>query len=257
MRHILLYLLLCCPLLAGAQEFEAKLFIRGADTLPYRILMPENYSTVRKYPLVVFMHGSGERGNDNRAQLTHGSALFLKDSVRKEFPAIVIFPQCAKNTSWATLMAQRDSAGNRTGFIFPAEAAPTIPSMLLYKLIDSLLASKNVDSKRAYVGGLSMGGMGTFDMLARFPSRFAAAFPICGAGNEALCGRYAKNTALWIFHGADDNVVPPGSSRKFYELLKQAGADVRYTEYPGVGHNSWDNAFAEPELLPWLFSHHL
>jgi predicted peptidase len=123
--------------------------------------------------------------------------------------------------------------------------------------MDSLIASGSVDTRRLYVGGLSMGGMGTFDMLARFPDRFAAAFPICGAGDESLAGRYAKTTALWIFHGSADAVMPPNSSRLFYANLKKEGADVKYTEYPGVGHNSWDNAFAEPELFPWLFSHAL
>lgn len=245
-----------CPFWAGAQAFESAWFTRAGETLPYRILPPADYNAGKTYPLIIVLHGIGERGSDNEKQLTHGGKLFLNDTLRQQFPAFVIFPQCADNTTWAPMMFQQDSAGTRS-FTFPASLPPTAPSRLLYQLTDSLLASGSIDPKRVYVGGLSMGGMGTFDMLARFPSRFAAAFPICGAGNEALAKRYAKNTALWIFHGAEDKVVPPTSSRKFYDILREKGADVKYTEYPGVGHNSWDNAFAEPELLPWLFSHQL
>lgn len=257
MRKILFLLLMASPVLTYGQDFEARTFLRNADTLPYRILLPENYNPSQKYPLIVFMHGAGERGNDNRKQLTHGSKLFLSDTVRKNFPAIVVFPQCASGATWAVMEFARDSAGKITAVKFPADVPPTKPSALLYQLLDSLIASGTVDSRRVYVGGLSLGGMGTFDILARFPNRFAAAFPICGAGNEALSSRYAKNTAVWIFHGSADPVVPPQSSRLFYSLLQKEGADVKYTEYPGVGHNSWDNAFAEPGLLPWLFSHTL
>lgn len=256
MRQFLLSLLVMCPLLTSAQGFEARWFSRGGESLPYRILPPAGYNAGKTYPLIIFMHGIGERGNDNEKQLIHGSKMFLNDTLRQQFPAFVVFPQCADNTTWAPMMAKQDSAGNRI-FEFPASLPPTAPSRLLYQLIDSLMASGSVDTKRLYVGGMSMGGMGTFDMLARFPARFAAAFPICGAGNEKLAKRYAKNTAVWIFHGADDKVVPPASSRLFFEILKEKGADVRYTEYPGVGHNSWDNVFTDPELFPWLFSHQL
>lgn len=258
MRQILLCFLLAFPFLASAQQgFEARWFNRNGDTLPYRILLPVDYDAAKKYPLILVLHGAGERRNDNRAQLVHGSKLFLNDTIRKEFPAIVIFPQCARDAWWAPIQPKRDSTGKFTGFEFPADAPPTKPAALVHQLLDSLTASGSIDTKRIYVGGLSMGGMGTFDILARFPKRFAAAFPICGAGNESLSSRYAKNTALWIFHGAEDRVVPPTSSRNFYARLQQEKADVKYTEYPGVGHNSWDNAFAEPQLLPWLFSHQL
>ncbi|WP_341840855.1 dienelactone hydrolase family protein [Chitinophaga caseinilytica] len=256
MKRILLSLLMIIPLFAGAQGYEARWFTRGTETLPYRFLPPADYNAAKVYPLIIFMHGIGERGSDNEKQLVNGGRFFLNDSLRQQFPAFVVFPQCADNAMWAPVMTSQDAEGNRV-FSVPASLPPTAPSRLLYQLIDSLIASGSVDTKRVYVGGLSMGGMGTFDMLSRFPRRFAAAFPICGAGNEKLAKRYAKNTAVWIFHGADDKVVPPFSSRKFYEILKEKGADVKYTEYPGVGHNSWDSAFAEPGLLPWLFSHQL
>ncbi len=257
MRTVILLLVLACPLLSRAQAFEARYFHRNNDTLPYRILLPEQFEPQKKYPLIVFMHGAGERGKDNKRQLTHGGRLFTNDTVRKNFPAIVVFPQCPANATWAVMNFSRNDSGKVTGMKILSDAPPTPPSALLYQLIDSLAASGSVDTRRLYVGGLSLGGMGTFDILARFPKRFAAAFPICGAGDESLASRYAKNTAVWIFHGSDDAVVPPASSRIFYRNLQQAGAEVKYSEYPGVGHNSWDNAFAEPELLPWLFSHSL
>ncbi|GEP96540.1 carboxylesterase family protein [Chitinophaga cymbidii] len=259
MRQILLYFLLALPFLASAQQqdYEARWFSRDGGVLPYRILLPLNYDAAKKYPLILVLHGAGERGNDNLAQLKHGGKLFLNDTIRQKYPAIVIFPQCAQDAWWAPIRPKRDSTGKFAGFEFPADAPPTKPAALVHQLLDSLTASGSVDTRKVYVGGLSMGGMGTFDILARFPDRFAAAFPICGAGNEALSSRYAKHTALWIFHGAEDKVVPPFSSRNFYARLQEQKADVKYTEYPGVGHNSWENAFAEPQLLPWLFSHEL
>ncbi|MGX5819689.1 carboxylesterase family protein [Chitinophaga lutea] len=257
MRTLFLFFLAILPFATHAQDYKAGYFIRGNDTLPYRLLLPEGYTAGKQYPLVLFLHGAGERGSDNERQLIHGGKMFRNDTLRREFPAIVLFPQCAANTSWAVTSASMDSAIKARVFTFPADAPPTKPSALLYQLLDSLEASGSVDTKRMYVGGLSMGGMGTFDILGRFPNRFAAAFPICGAGNEKLVGRYAKNTAVWIFHGADDRTVTPYSSRRIYADLRELGADVKYTEYPGVGHNSWDNAFAEKNLFPWLFSHRL
>ncbi|MRG45935.1 phospholipase [Chitinophaga sp. SYP-B3965] len=254
MKYALLFLLCTLPFLGYSQAaFEARTFVRGSDTLPYRILMPVDYKPGTEYPLILVMHGAGERGNDNISQLKHGSKLFLNDSLRKEYPAIVVFPQCAKNSSWAVMQFNKDSVG-WGGVKFIADTIPTVPAGLLHQLMDSLLHSGSVDYRRIYVGGLSMGGIGTFDMLARYPNRFAAAFPICGAGNEEYATRFADGTAVWIFHGAEDKTVPTKFSQDYYKRLKMAGCRVLYTEYPGVGHNSWDNAFAEPDLLSWMFS---
>lgn len=257
MKHVLLFLLTALPFLGYGQGFEARTFVRGTDTLPYRILLPKDYKAGKEYPLILVLHGAGERGNDNVSQLTHGSKLFLNDSLRKEYPAIVVFPQCAKNTAWAVMEFNKDSVDRWAGVKFNADVKPTIPGGLVHQLVDSLLRSGSVDYRRMYVGGLSMGGIGTFDILARYPTRFAAAFPICGAGNEEYATRFAHHTALWIFHGAEDKTVPTKFSRDYYNKLRVAGANVLYTEYPGVGHNSWDNAFAEPDFLSWLFSHKL
>jgi len=125
---------------------------------------------------------------------------------------------------------------------------------MVMNFIDTLVKAGNVDSRRIYVGGLSMGGFGTFEILWRRPQLFAAAFPICGGGNPVGVNLYGKKFPIWVFHGAADDVVPVANSRIMVDALKTAGAKVKYTEYPGVKHDSWKNAFAEPELLPWLFA---
>lgn len=232
--------------------FEKKEFIRGTDTLRYRIMYPEGYSAAKKYPMIVFLHGAGERGKDNEAQLKHGGNLFTSAENRKKFPAIVIAPQCPKIDFWARIgFRQGDSLG---GFTFPSEQPIGKALNLVSLLVDSMVAEKNVDTKKVYVGGLSMGGMGTFELLWRKPKTFAAAFPICGGGDPKKVSEYASGFPIWIFHGDADRTVAVSNSRLMVNTLKDAGAKVKYTEYPGVGHNSWDNAFAEPELFKWLFA---
>ena len=232
-------------------QFEKKNYIQGSDTLRYRILYPQNYKKNKAYPLVLFLHGSGERGNDNTAQLTHGASLFLKAETRKYFPAIVIFPQCPSGGTWSKYTKIANSNERQ----FDSEGEPLLVQQLVKSLIDSLVDNKKLNNRKLYIGGLSMGGMGTYDMLIRYPDYFAAAFSICGGSDVALYTKRAKNIPLWIFHGARDEVVSPASNRELYKALMTAAApDVTYTEYPDANHNSWDNAFAEPRLLPWLFS---
>jgi predicted peptidase len=249
-------LLLYVAALSLAQDnsqYEKKEFIRSNDTLRYRVLYPEGYKPGTAYPLILLLHGAGERGNDNEAQLKHGGYLFLDPAVRKQYPAIVIFPQCSKDDSWARL--DRSPVPNDTlGMYFPSERPIGKNLSLVSQLLDSLVAAKKVNTKQLYVGGLSMGGMGTFEILWRKPGFFAAAFPICGGGDPAKVTTYASHFPIWVFHGGADPVVKPGHSHRMVAALKAAGADVKYTEYPGVGHNSWDNAFKEPDLLKWLFA---
>jgi predicted peptidase len=125
---------------------------------------------------------------------------------------------------------------------------------LVSKLMDSLAAGSDVNPRKVYIGGLSMGGMGTFELLWRKPGFFAAAFPICGGGNPEKVNEYALNFPIWVFHGDKDPTVKVSNSRVMVNALRKAGAQVKYSEYPGVLHNSWNNAFEEPDLLPWLFS---
>jgi predicted peptidase len=231
--------------------FEKKEFIRGTDTLRYRIMYPEGYDPAKKYPMILFLHGAGERGKDNEAQLKHGGSLFTNPENRKKFPAIVVAPQCPKIDFWARIgFRQGDSLG---GFTFPSEQPIGKALNLVSMLVDSMVAGKNVNTQKVYVGGLSMGGMGTFELLWRKPKTFAAAFPICGGGDSQKVTEYASGFPVWVFHGDADKTVSVSNSRLMVGALKAAGARVKYTEYPGVAHNSWDNAFAEPGLLKWLF----
>ena len=251
--------LVLMQLFAQAQEtspysaYSHELYVHNGDTLRYRMLPPANYDIQKSYPLVIFLHGAGERGSDNAAQLLHGGALFLKDSVRNAYPSFVIFPQCPKDSTWAPLRLNRDSSGKVTGLKFLENDREPVPGQLVKSLLDSLLKTGKINSKKVYIGGLSLGGMGTFDLLTRYPNVWAAGFPICGAGNAATAARFAK-VPVWIFHGGADPVVPVFFSQDYYKALKAVHANVQYTEYPGVGHNSWDNVFAEPGLLKWLYS---
>lgn len=234
--------------------YEKHLFIQNSDTLPYRLLLPENYDAGKKYPLILFLHGSGERGNDNELQLVHGAKFFLKDDVRKKFPAIIVFPQCPLNSFWSNLNFKADSAGKRI-FNFQSTAAPSLGMKLANELLLQVIKKYPVNKKKVYVGGLSMGGMGTFEIAARNPKLFAAAFPICGGGDPATAKNIRK-IKWWVFHGAKDDVVPPSFSATMVNALRKAHANVKFSLYPNANHNSWDAAFAEPELLNWLFAQH-
>lgn len=246
--------MLFLALASSAQDlslFEKQLYVDGTDTLPCRILTPVNFQKGKKYPLLVFLHGAGERGSDNEKQLFWGASLFLDSLNRVKYPAIVVFPQCPANTAW--VQVQRQVKDSLT-FAVNSDTIPTTPMRLVLKFIDELAKSGNVDKNRIYIGGLSMGGMGTFDALARRPDLFAAAFPICGAGDSKAVARYRKKLPIWVFHGGADMVVPVSNSRLMVGELQKVKARVKYTEYPGVGHDSWKNAFQEPELLKFIFA---
>ncbi|MCI0616069.1 prolyl oligopeptidase family serine peptidase [bacterium] len=236
--------------------YQKQNFQIDKDVMPYRILYPDHFDKTKKYPLVLMLHGSGERGNDNELQLTHGAWLFVDKEVRKKYPAIVIFPQCPAEDYWSNVDRQSITDGKRN-YVFREDGEPTPAMKMLIAFIDDFLKKPYVDQKRLYVGGLSMGGMGTFELLSRKPHLFAAAFPICGGGHPNTVKGFAKQVSLWVFHGAQDDVVPIHHSEVMVDALKKAGADVRFTVYPDVKHESWEKAFAEPDLLPWLFSNSL
>jgi len=256
MKTLFFYLIICFAVsklsAQNLEKYESKLFISGTDTLPYRILYPDGWDKSKKYPLVIFLHGSGERGNDNEAQLVHGGSLFLKPEVRQQFPAIIVFPQCQKKSFWSNVEMKVDQNGKQV-FNFPKDAEPTKAMNLLIGLVEKLQKQSFTDKRKMYAGGLSMGGMGTFELLWRKPKMFAAAFAICGGGNVEHVKKYRK-VPLWIFHGEKDDVVLPVYSEMIVNKLKEMGKEPKFTLYPDANHNSWDSAFAEPDLLPWLFS---
>jgi predicted peptidase len=222
-------------------------------TLPYRILYPENYDKAKKYPLILFLHGAGERGSDNERQLFWGAKLFLKDENRKNFPAIVVLPQCPSESLWPA--AKVDTTKHPVKIDFDYTAEPNWPLIASNELVKRIANDEAVDKSRIYITGLSMGGMGTFESVYRYPDLYAAAMPICGGGDVSHYDKRVSKVPFWIFHGDADAVVDVKLSRDMVAKLKILKAEVKYSEYPGVNHNSWENAFAEPEYLSWMFSH--
>jgi predicted peptidase len=254
MKNLLIVFLLLISGFVKSQNlelYEKHLYLKGPDTLPYRLLLPENYDPSKKYPLVVFLHGAGERGRDNQKQLVHGGKLFLRDSIRKNFPAIILFPQCPPESYWSNVNITSEN-GKRT-FNFREDGEPTKAMAMAQELVRNIIKEYPVQKKQVYVGGLSMGGMGTFEIVRRNKKLFAAAFPICGGAHPSTAKKM-KKTSFWVFHGGKDDVVIPAHSEKMVDALNKGGADVKFTLYPNANHNSWDPAFAEPGLMNWLFS---
>lgn len=233
--------------------FKKEWLFQSGDTLPYRILLPKNFDAAKKYPLILFLHGRGESGTDNEKQLVHGAKLFLADSNRNNFPAIVVFPQCPVNSYWSNV--QMIAEGNKTAsrsFYFTKEGEATAAMKMVMALMGNLFTRFKIQENQVYVMGLSMGGMGTFEIVRRMPGTFAAAIPICGGANTATAGSLTK-TNWWVFHGGKDDVVLPKYSEDMVKSMKRYRVPVTFTLFPDANHNSWDPAFAEPGLLAWLF----
>ena len=246
MKLLHLLPLLALSLSARADDYEARTFT-AADgaTLPYRLLKPADYDAAKKYPLVVLLHGAGERGTDNAVQIKHGGALFLKPEARAKYPCFVLAPQCPPEQTWSVVKGW-------TGPNAYSEE-PTAPMKLALGALDAVTKEFSIDADRLYITGLSMGGYGTWDAIARAPQRWAAAAPICGGGDAARIAA-AKGVAVWAFHGVNDKAVPVVRSQEMIAALKAAGAQPLYSEYPYIAHDSWTTAFAEPEFLPWMFA---
>jgi predicted peptidase len=225
---------------------EKKVFT-GSDgkELKYRLLKPDHYDPKKSYPLVVFLHGAGERGDDNTAQLIHGVGDFASEENRKKYPCFLVAPQCPKNQKW------NDVDWGAATHTLPKE--PSESGRLVLELIPAIQKEYSIDAKRLYITGLSMGGYGTWDLIARKPDLFAAAVPICGGADEATAPTIAK-LPIWVFHGAKDPAVKVERSRRMVEALKKAGGEPKYTEYADVAHDSWVKAYKDPEMMKWLFA---
>ena len=230
----------------AADEFEPRTF-EGADgaQLGYRLLKPSQIDAAKKYPLVLFLHGAGERGTDNQQQLKNGAPAFLKPDAREKYPCFVLAPQCPPDKKWTTV---KDWVGPN-----PFVEEPSEPMKLVFGAVDAVLKEFPIDQDRLYVTGLSMGGYGTWDIITRQPTRWAAAVPVCGGGDVAKIAP-AKGMAIWAFHGAIDPTVPVIRSREMIAALVAAGGKPLYSEYPYVKHDSWTTAYGEPELMHWMFA---
>jgi predicted peptidase len=213
--------------------------------MPYRLLRPDPYEDGKTYPLVVLLHGAGERGDNNEAQLIHGVGEFARPDRRKKYPCFLVAPQCPRGKAWSSIL------GTARGPTL--SRSPSQYGALVLELIAQLQKEFRVDPERIYLTGLSMGGYGTWDLLMRRPDLFAAAVPICGGGDETQASRIAS-IPIWVFHGALDRGVPVERSRAMVAALEKAGGTPRYTEYPDEGHESWVPAYRSPALFRWLFS---
>jgi predicted peptidase len=230
----------------GHYEFTGTAKLR----MPYRLLTPKPLTPNAKYPLVLFFHGSRERGDDNQKQLQNGVGRFAAPDSRKEYPCFVVAPQCPAQWHNQQTVWTGERERMRLMKLTPEAATPFRTALELSIAIEQKLP---IDTDRIYVTGISMGGFATWEALIRDPQRFAAAIPVCGGG-DAGHADLIKDISIWAFHGAEDPIVPVEWSRSMIEMIEKAGGHPRYTEYRGVGHNSWDRAFAEPELLSWLFA---
>jgi predicted peptidase len=245
---MLLPLALLFIVTAPAQELDKRLAAKtftsaSGETLPYRLFVASNYDRRKKYPLIVYLHGSGGLGNDNLKQLQLGNVylidFFTQAETQNRHPAFVLAPQ-SMNEGWT-------ATDDRT--------TPSNQLRMVVDLIAELEKTYSLDRARFYVAGQSLGGFGTFAIISAYPEKFAAGVPLCGGGDESKAPQF-KETALWAFHGDQDESVPVERSRRMIAAIRKAGGQVKYTEYPGAGHDVWTRVVKEPELLPWLFAQH-
>lgn len=227
-------------------RFSFETYVNGTgDSLRYRLLFPD-YNLSRRYPLMIFLHGSGERGDDNKAQLKWGVQSFASDENMMKYPALVIAPQCPLTDEWSSL-----DFDAKTGTM-KLNPTPTKSMKLLVELIREMTKKFQVDTNRIYITGLSMGGFGTFDALMRYPDLFAAAVPVCGGGDISKAPTIAS-IPMWIFHGMEDPAVPELLSLEMMNAIVKAGGNPGATFYPEVGHFAWIAAYSDPYMIEWLF----
>jgi predicted peptidase len=201
------------------------------QSLRYGWFKPAHYDNKKLYPLIVYLHGS----RDTVSRDNH----WYQETIQKEHPAFVLTPKCEEpDQGW--------------GNTWNAGHTPATAKTL--KLIDSLVAIYPIDVNRLYLYGISMGGFGVFSIVAKEKGKFAAAYAVCG-GSDVKAADQLLQTPMWIFHGEADDVVPVRLSQDVYkEMIRLGATNVKYTEYPGVKHNSWENVGQEKTLPSWLFS---
>ena len=237
------------PSAAGPAGFEERTVSVPEAGQPvefkYRLLRPAAVEPGRKLPLVLFLHGAGERGSDNERQLKYLPTWLAEEENRRRYPCFVLAPQCRVDHRWVEV-----DWSDKTSV--PQKPEMTVDMAAAVAALDAVMKIEPVDPGRVYLTGLSMGGYGSWDLAARMPERFAAVIPICGGGDEATAPKL-KPLPTWCFHGDADKAVPVERSRTMVEAVRAAGGRVQYTEYAGVGHDSWTPAYRDRVTLDWLF----
>ena len=224
------------------KHYEAQTFTdKAGKSIKYHLMKPFDFDAKKPYPVLLFLHGMGGCGSDNKKNLTDAGVpkIFADDALRRKYPAIVLVPQCPRGSYWAGSIRGRKR--------------PTMDALVI-GMLEAVCKEFKADKRRLYITGLSLGGFGTFGTVSARPDLFAAAVPICGGWRKGKDIKPMAAVPFWIFHGGADNVVPARLSQEMNGALKAAGAAVKYTEYPGVGHNSWTRAYNTPELWQWLFA---
>lgn len=231
---------------APEPKIEQRIHKSNSDSLPYRILIPDAYDAHKKYPLVIALHGAWGKGTDNQSRAIDAFQKLAAPEVRKEYPAFLITPQCPEKSQWVdTPWGKGSYSLERVKISRPVEQ--------VLEIIQAVQQEFSIDPSRIYVTGQSVGGYGTWDIIMRSPHLFAAAVPVCGAGDPSQV-KNLKHLPIWCFHGGADTVVPVSAARDMDQAMKQVGSsNWRYTEYPGVGHGSSKSAWDEKELIPWIF----
>ena len=213
-------------------------------TFNYRLMRPDPSAPDGAHPLVVFLHGAGERGADNRKQLTYLPRWMSARKSRRKFPCFLLAMQCPAGDWWAPRSADND--------LVPIKGESTLPMQALEKAIDRLIANEDIDEDRVYLTGLSMGGFGSWHLGAKRPGQFAAVVPICGGGLPETASRL-KDVPMWVVHGESDQVVPERFSREMVDALRAAGGAVEYSVLKGVAHDSWTPAYRRLGVIEWMF----
>lgn len=213
---------------------------------PWMLMSPADLDVNKKYPLVLFLHGAGERGNDLTKALKHFPEVLANAENRSKFPCFLIVPQCPNGQQWVDV-----PWGDKTSQ--PLAKKPGQPLQRVMTVLQHAIEHLPVDADRVYLTGLSMGGYGSWELAMRMPNTFAAVAPICGGGDETQAA-LLKDVPLWVAHGDADTAVPVERSRVMVAAVRKAGGNVVYNEYPRVGHNSWNRAYRNADgAIPWMF----
>lgn len=247
MRYTLIFIFLIFTFRLSAQqkgETVSEVYISSSsDTLPYQFLVSSGMDSTQKYPLILWLHGKGERGEDNQKQMTLIKK-WLPDSLeKKEYKSFLLAPQCSEKVMWSNY----NKLANEITF---DTITPEIQKSII-SLIDDLSIKYPIDTTRIYIMGISMGGFGVFDMITRYPNRFAAAIPICGGADPKQKEKLIK-TPIWAFHGEKDAVVDKRHTIVPMEKIKDSNHVL--TTYATTGHDAWNKAFKEKDLLRWMFT---
>ena len=231
--------------LSVALEAEAGSVATPKGVVAYRLYSPEPIEEGRRYPLVLFLHGSGERGTNNTAQLKFGVRDILKWGKVFGEPMFLLAPQCPPGRKWVEVAWDRR--------IHPMPREPSDPMRGVVAALEKVCRECPVDPSRIYLTGLSMGGYGSWDLLSRKPGFFAAALPVCGSGDPAQAGRMTR-TPIWAVHGMRDSAVPDDHSAAMVEAIRRAGGRLAlFHAIPGAPHDVWSRTYSNPMALRWLF----